>query len=41
LFHVLIGEGKDLYPFATGLNIALSKPWLKAKEALFIFQNNL
>ena len=32
-----IGVGKALYPFATGLKITLSKPWLKAKEALFTF----
>jgi len=32
-----IGDGKVLYPFAIGLNITLSKPWFKAKEALFTF----
>ena len=30
----LIGTGKALYPLATGLKITLSKPWLRAKDAL-------
>jgi hypothetical protein len=32
-----IGEGKDLYPFATGLKITLSSPWFKTNDALFTF----
>ena len=32
-----IGDGKVLYPFATGLKITLSNPWFKAKEALLTF----
>ena len=32
-----IGSGNFLYPFAIGLIIALSKPWLKENVALFNF----
>jgi hypothetical protein len=32
-----IGTGKFLYPFAIGLIIALSNPWLNEKVALFSF----
>jgi len=37
LVPLLIGKGNLRYPFATGLNIVLSKPWLRANEALLIF----
>ena len=33
----LTGAGKALYPFATGLKIASSKPWFRPNVALFIF----
>ena len=32
-----IGSGNFLYPFASGLIIALSSPWLKENVALFNF----
>ena len=32
---VLMGDGNFLYPLAIGSKIALSKPWLNAKVALF------
>ena len=35
LVPFLTGEGKILYALAIGLKITLSKPWFKAKVALF------
>ena len=37
LVPVFICDGNFRYPCATGLNIALSKPWLRANEALLMF----
>ena len=34
LVPLLSGTGSFLYPLATGLNMALSNPWLKAKTPL-------